>query len=286
MKTSIKFLALSILSFLCLSVTEELSPVYASSDPNFGAWQNESIFTPFTSLYNFKWSNHTFTNFEDQFTNWSEHLEHSYYQIMDSEEISRVKKAKKIDIEMEDQTFRGFNFEQIMNNVFVSYSKVGFVYQNRDFRSVNDSSWYDVFAMYGSKIPNQKHLYIFAINVHTEEPVIFYINGDTMYEGERFEFMVSENKELNTIFHEGPIYDINSYYSEQIKNYTSSLDDLYLGLPDEDGYTPRYHITKSIDPALYTFNHYDPFYQPWSFKIGDDSFNRMLKTYYEEKDNK
>lgn len=68
--------------------------------------------------------------------------------------------------------------------------------------------------------------------------------------------------------------DGESYYS-----YDGSADEYYKeSEPDEDGYTPRYHISKIIDPDSYTKNQNTSASQAeWSFKIGDEMFNRTRK---------
>lgn len=201
MKTSIKLLALSILTLMSLSVTVELPPVYATIDFNSDAWKNEGIFTPLTPFNSFEWSEETYTDFENQFASWSAYMEQSYYPIMDAEEIHRENEANDADIKIENHTFRGFQFKEILKNAFDDGYKVGFTYKDRDYRSDYDSNRYDVFAMYGSKKPDQKHLYIFSVNMETEEPVVFYLDGDTMYAGERFAIKETANEELKGIFY-------------------------------------------------------------------------------------
>lgn len=220
MKTSIKLLALSILTLMSLSVTVELPPVYATIDFNSDAWKNEGIFTPLTPFNSFEWSEETYTDFENQFASWSAYMEQSYYPIMDAVEIHRENEANDADIKIENHTFRGFQFKEILKNAFDDGYKVGFTYKDRDYRSDYDRNRYDVFAMYGSQTPDQKHLYIFAVNMETEEPVVFYLDGDTMYAGERFAIKETANEELKGIFYTliTGEDDNNSYTSEGNSN--------------------------------------------------------------------
>lgn len=65
--------------------------------------------------------------------------------------------------------------------------------------------------MYGSDNPDQKHLYIFAINKDTEKPIVFYMDGETMYEGEYFIIKETANEELKSIFYALMIDEEDTY---------------------------------------------------------------------------
>ena len=201
MKTPIKIVTLSFLSLMCLSLTWEPGPVFGTIDFNSEEWKNEGIFTPLTPFKSFNWPEDTYTDFENQFTHWANGMEQSYYDIMDAEEILFENESNDADIKIEDHTFRGFQFRDILKNAFDDGYKVGFTYKDRDYRSDYDRNRYDIFAMYGSQTPDQKHLYIFAVNMQTEEPVVFYLDGDTMYAGERFAIKETANEELKGIFY-------------------------------------------------------------------------------------
>lgn len=202
MKTPIKIVILSFLSLMCLSLTWEPGPVFGTIDFNSEEWKNEGIFTPLTPFKSFNWPEDTYTDFENQFTLWANGMEQSYYHIMDAEEILFENESNDADIKIEDHTFRGFQFRDILKNAFVDGYKVGFTYQNRDYRSDYDRNRYDVFSIYGSNVPKQKHLYIFSIDMETKKPIVFYLDGDTMFEGEKFEIKETGNEELKMMFHE------------------------------------------------------------------------------------
>lgn len=252
MKTSIKLLALSILTLMSLSVTVELPPVHATIDFNSDAWKNEGIFTPLTPFNSFEWSEETYTDFENQFASWSAYMEQSYYPIMDAEEIHRENEANDADIKIENHTFRGFQFKEILKNAFDDGYKVGFTYQDRDYRSDYDSNRYDVFAMYGSNKPSQKHLYIFSVNMETEEPIVFYLDGDAMYEGEKFAIKETANQELKALFYSVMTgEEENSVYNTEVSlGYSTNWEEFsQLSREEQSQYciiTPWYEIPDGI----------------------------------------
>lgn len=89
---------------------------------------------------------------------------------------------------------------------------------------------------------------------------------------ERENSLIQQNEEVVT-------YD-NSFFEGDVV-YDESEDEYYMGEPDEDGYVPRYHITKKVDPELYVANQNDPTQAEWSFKTSDDVYNRTRKKYLE-----
>lgn len=246
MKTTIKLLTLSMLSLILIMGLS--TSVDATTNFDSEVWKNEGIYTPLTPFKSFEWSEDIHTDFADQFTDWSDFMEQSYYLIMDAEEIRLENEANDSDINLEDHTFRGYYFEEILKNAFDDGYKVGFTYQDRDYRSDFDSNRYDIFAMYGSNKPDQKHLYIFSVDMDTKEPVVFYIDGDTMVEGEKFEIKETANEELKAIFYplmtgEG---DTTAQTTEVSSSYITDWDEFsQLSQDEQQRYctiTPWYEI--------------------------------------------
>lgn len=272
--------------------------------------------------------------------------------------------------------FRDKSFEEIITNSTFNGDKIGFTYQNKDYRSEPITSSVDIFAVYASNIPFEKHLYVLGIT-ENQETVVLYLDGEDV-ENNILDFRITQNEELKTIYHNIAINDRSnysltkfvedkgtenqnlwypagatlapesdsgrwSYYSTTgevryppntylydgmayYSNYTSapigvhpetgydyfnnisahrsyytepnntsdynysytvpavtydeSEDEYYIDDPDEDGYSPRYHITKIVDPVLYTANQNEPYQADWSFKRADDTYNRVRKKYY------
>lgn len=252
MKTSIKLLALSIISLICLPLTWDIASVYATIDFNSDAWKHEGMFTPLSPFNSFEWSEDTRTDFENQFTDWSAFMEQSYYRIMDAEEIKQKNEADSTAIQIEDHTFKGFQFEDIVKNAFDDGYKVGFTYQDRDYRSDYDSNQYDVFSMYGSNKPSQKHLYIFSVDMETEEPIVFYLDGDAMFEGEKFAIKETANQELKALFYSVMTgEEENSVYNTKISlGYSTNWEEFsQLSREKQSQYciiTPWYEIPDGI----------------------------------------
>lgn len=197
MKQWMNAIIISMLSLLSLTSI----PAHAQVDFNSDVWKNEGIYTPLTPFTSFDWSSDIHYNFDSKFSSWANGMGQSYYQILDETEIADS------GLNPVDHTFQGFDFKEIVKNAYVDGYKVGFTYQDRDYRSDFDSKRYDVFRVYGSSNPDQKHLYIFAVEVETGEPIVFYIDGDTMVEGERFEIKETANEELKSLFQEVMVGD-------------------------------------------------------------------------------
>lgn len=300
---------------------------------------------PFNS---YKWNDETYQKFTEDFNTWADGMEQSYYKLEDNS----------------DDRFRNKSFEDILSNAIYKDNDIGFTYQNKDYRSYGDSFVVDIFAVYASDIPLEKHLYIFGINQDLQS-VVLYLDGDNIQNG-NLNFTMTQNEYLPNLFlytvindsnkyplrkwqpsptvtwypegailapesetgrweyyrdsgvilypkdtylHNGMAYYSNKvaapigthpetghdyfadnieydYYvpvpSEEIVYYDESEDEYYLDVPDEDGYTPKYHITKKVDPALYTKNQNKPYQADWSFKISDGMYNRTRKKMFLE----
>lgn len=248
MKTPIKIVILSFLSLIYLSLTWEPTLVFGTIDFNSEEWKNEGIFTPLTPFKSFDWSEDKHNDFENQFTHWADGMEQSYYRIMDAEEILLENELNDTDIKIEDHTFSSFEFKEILKNTFVDGYKVGFTYQNRDYRSDYDRNRYDVFSMYGSNVPDQKHLYIFSVDMETKQPIVFYLDGETMFEGEKFEIKETDNEELRILFHDLMMGggNNNTISTEVNSNYITDWNVFsQLTQKERDGYctiTPWYEI--------------------------------------------
>lgn len=175
---------------LSLVLMNPVTTVQSTSHFDSDAWKNEGIFNPLVPFESYEWSEDIYTEFDEAFAQWSDHMDQSYYQINDVREVAEA-----------TQTFRGFEFEEIVKNAYVDGYKIGFTYQNRDYRSDFDSQRYDIFGMYGSDHPDQKHLYIFAVNTEDDQPIVYYLDGETVVEGEKFEMVETANEDLKAWYY-------------------------------------------------------------------------------------
>ena len=113
-------------------------------------------------------------------------------------------------------------------------------------------------------------------------------------EEELNELINQKNDELNNSFYQTkPI--IGRYFEneqEAIDYYTTyyqpgetiyydgkKYEEYYYGEPEEDGFRPRYHVTKILDPETYVVNQNGPTQGDWSFEIGDRTFNNIARKY-------
>lgn len=98
-------------------------------------------------------------------------------------------------------TFQQKSFYQIIDAATtIDGYNVGFTYNNQDFRSDWDSYRVDVFAIYASDIPLEKHLYIFGIDQDGQD-IVLYLDGDLVKKGD-YRFQKTQNKDLKKLFHQ------------------------------------------------------------------------------------
>lgn len=194
------FSVIALLMTLALySIAETAS---AADLENPEVWKNEGVFTPLTPFESIDWSEETYAEFELLFANWAEGMEQSYYHIEDEVGLVEAEEVNPLSGFEVRETFRDFNFENIVKNAFDDGYKIGFTYHNRDYRSDFDNKRYDIFTVLGSDQPDQKHLYIFAVETEELLPVVFYIDGDAMIAGEKFAVTPTENAELTALYEE------------------------------------------------------------------------------------
>lgn len=169
---------------LVIALTFFIKPASASENPfdDPEVWKNEGVFNPLTPFTSYEWMKESQDAFTQQFAAWSKNLDQSYY---------------KMDKDL-PTTFNDLTFEEMIDIVDFDGYRIGFTYNNEDYRSDWDSYRVDVFAVYASDIPIEKHLYIFGID-QDEEPIVLYLDGDQVKNG-NIDLQETQNQELKKIF--------------------------------------------------------------------------------------
>lgn len=174
---------------LMVSLTQPMS-VFAGLYDDLDAWKNEGIFTPLTPFTSYEWNEQDYSNFAEVFDEWSNGMEQSYYRMTTQSDVTSEFASQP--------SFKGKNFEAIVEDAEFEDYKVGFTYHNHDFRSDYDRYRIDVFAMYASEVPLEKHLYVFGID-EDGQAVVLYQDGDNILNGE-VDFSITQNDELKRLF--------------------------------------------------------------------------------------
>lgn len=160
------------------------STAFASPFDNPDVWKNEGVFNPLTPFSSHDWNPESYQTFAKEFDKWAINMGQSYYQ-MEDDSVA---------------TFQQKTFDQILDDATIDGYNVGFTYKNQDFRSDWDSYRVDIFAMYASDIPLDKHLYIFGIDQDGQD-IVLYLDGDLVKKGDH-RFQKTENKDLKGLYHQ------------------------------------------------------------------------------------
>lgn len=181
MSRSRLFAALLSVLFLFNTAAVQAGSIFDNPD----IWKNEGVFTPLVPFTSYQWPEQAQQEFDRRFASWSEGMEQVYYQMDDTEN---------------ERTFNGRTFQDIADKAFIDGYKIGFTYQDRDYRSDYDSQRFDIFRMYASEVPAAVHLYIFAVDQNAK-PVVLYLDGSNAAQG-AYEFKETANEELSYLFQE------------------------------------------------------------------------------------
>lgn len=237
------------------------NPVQANYMENPEAWKYEGIYTPLTPFESYPWKIDSYNQFQQAFAAWSEGMDQNYYQ-MDEDW---------------NQTFNGYTFLDIVENATYEDYKIGFTYRNHDFRSDYDLHRMDIFAVYASSQPADKHLYIFGIDDMGKATVI-YLDGDKAKD-QLFDFYTTQNSDLKNFFNhiarqdllanDGAIREHFMQLSQdQQQNFCqiNAWYDIPNGICSDKGLTPdahyeafrRYGIIHKVDWQTAVDATYDP----------------------------